>query len=128
MRGWHKESYRHYLAGKGIKTSYYNSKSKSSPLNYYMPATKLVSVDKPFEIYENDSPYGGKIEHRVLKKWQTDDNKPYARWFVGGKSSETGDWDFGDMYVERIKSGRKLSDEEVAERIKLDPGPEAMRK
>ena len=26
MKGWHKESYRHYLASKGIKTSYYSKK------------------------------------------------------------------------------------------------------
>ena len=128
MKGWHKESYRHYLAGKGIKTSYYNSKAPTSHLNYYMAATKTVSIDKPFDIYEHDMPWG-KMEHRVLKKYQDDDDKPHARWLVAGKSAATGGtWEMGDVYVEEVKQGRKLSPEEVKERIKEDSGPDYFKK
>jgi len=37
MRGWHKESYRHYLAGKGIKTNRYSAKKPKKGL--FVPAT-----------------------------------------------------------------------------------------
>ena len=40
----------------------------------------------------------------VLKKWQKDDNKPYARWFCDVTSPIVGErGEMGDVYVEEIK-------------------------
>lgn len=76
-----------------------NTQSKSRPLT------------QPYEIWT--SPVFGGCEYRILKKWQIDDNKPYARWFVAAKSSATfGGWDMGDEYVKNIKNyGTKVYDE-----------------
>lgn len=38
MRGWHKDSYRHYLASKGIRTKYYAAKYKSANKLYFYPS------------------------------------------------------------------------------------------
>jgi hypothetical protein len=61
---------------------------------------KTMPVDKPYEIWANYSGW----EWRVLKKWQADDDKPYARWFCAVKSPMTyGEWEYGDTYVSEIK-------------------------
>lgn len=40
----------------------------------------------------------------VLKKWQNDDDKPYARWFCDVTSPIVGeDGEMGDVYVADIK-------------------------
>jgi hypothetical protein len=36
---------------------------------------------------------------RVLKAWQTDPHKPYARWFCDVTSPFTGAGDLGDTYI-----------------------------
>ena len=62
---------------------------------------KTRKVDEPYEVWKNDSGW----EWRVLKKWQVDDNKPYARWFCAVKSPMTYDsWEMGDCYVSEIKA------------------------
>lgn len=62
---------------------------------------KMRDVENPYEIWINL--YGW--EWRVLKKWQADDNKDYARWFCAVKSPFTYDsWEYGDVYVSEIKS------------------------
>ena len=67
------------------------------------PCGKTRPVDKPYEIWTSRD---GSWEHRVLKKYQFDDNKPFARWFVAVKSPFTyGGWEFGDSYVKDVKSG-----------------------
>ncbi len=40
----------------------------------------------------------------VLKKWQADDDKPFARWFCDVVTPFTPDWEMGDVYVSDIKS------------------------
>ena len=63
---------------------------------------KERKIDNPYEIWRNDF---ASWEWRVLKKWQADDNKPYARWFCAVKSPFTyGDFEYGDVYVSDIKS------------------------
>ena len=63
---------------------------------------KERDVDHPYEIWATPD---GSWEWRVLKKWQVDDNKPYARWFVAVKSPMThGSYEYGDNYVSEIKS------------------------
>lgn len=74
---------------------------------------KTRPVDDPYEIWKGRVNIGGDIlnfEWRVLKKWQVDDNKPYARWYVAAKSEATyGEWEYGDTYVNEIKGlGKKI--------------------
>ena len=62
---------------------------------------KERKIEDPYEICKNSSGW----EWRVLKKWQADDNKPYARWFCAVKSPFTyGSYDLGDVYVSEIKN------------------------
>ncbi len=61
---------------------------------------KTRKVNEPYERWL--SPEGW--EWRVLKKWQGDDNKEFARWFCAVKSPMTyGNYDLGDVYVNEIK-------------------------
>lgn len=39
----------------------------------------------------------------VLKKWQRDDGKPFARWFCLVKSPIVPEGEYGDVYVKEIK-------------------------
>jgi len=65
------------------------------------PFLKERKVDNPYEIWKTPD---GSWEWRVLKKWQVDDDKPYARWFCAVKSPYTyGSWEYGDVYVKDIK-------------------------
>jgi len=62
---------------------------------------KERKVDNPYEIWKHED---AGWEWRVLKKWQVDDDKPYARWFCAVKSPMTYDsWEYGDVYVKEIK-------------------------
>jgi hypothetical protein len=66
---------------------------------------KQRSVDNPYEIWKsNDYQW----TWRVLKKYQVDDDKPYARWFCAVKSPFSyGNWEYGDVYVKDIKQNAK---------------------
>ena len=68
---------------------------------------KTRKIDNPYEIWGGKVNLGGEnfnFEWRVLKKWQVDDNKPFARWFCAVKSEATyGSYDYGDVYVSEIK-------------------------
>jgi hypothetical protein len=69
---------------------------------------KTRPTENPYEIWQ-----AGNWEWRVLKKWQIDDNKPYARWFCAVKSPMTyGGFELGDVYVKDIKEhAYKIFDE-----------------
>lgn len=69
---------------------------------------KTRPIDNPYEIW-----VAGNWEWLVLKKWQVDDEKPFARWFCGVKSPYTyGDYELGDVYVSEIKEvATKVFDE-----------------
>lgn len=59
---------------------------------------KTRPVDRPYEIWR-----AGSWEWRVLKKWQVDDRKPFARWFCSVSSPYTmGGADLGDCYASDI--------------------------
>jgi hypothetical protein len=61
---------------------------------------KTRPSSNPYEIWKNHSGWTWK----VLKKWQADDNKPYARWFCAVTSPFTyGQEELGDVYVSEIK-------------------------
>jgi hypothetical protein len=73
---------------------------------------KLRKVDNPYEVWKSAD---GTWEWRVLKKWQVDDDKPYARWFCAVKSPFTyGKYDMGDVYVKDIKeNAQKVEGDEA---------------
>jgi hypothetical protein len=78
------------------------------------PCGKTRPLDNPYEVWKGRVMIGGDeltMEWRVLKKWQVDDWKPYARWFCAVQSEATfGGWDYGDVYVDEIKRfGTKVS-------------------
>jgi len=60
---------------------------------------KTRDKDNPYEIWSN-----GSWTWRVLKKWQVDDNKEYARWFCFVTSPFCPNGEMGDVYVSEIKS------------------------
>jgi len=67
---------------------------------------KTRKVNNPYEIWGN-SPFLPDWEWHVLKKWQIDDNKPYARWFCLVKSPIVPEGECGDVYVSEIKNEAK---------------------
>lgn len=73
---------------------------------------KERKVDNPYEIWK-----AGNWEWRVLKKWQVNDEKPYARWFCAVKSPATfGSYDLGDVYVKEIKDNATKVSNEITEK------------
>jgi hypothetical protein len=66
---------------------------------------KTRPQDNPYEIWQS---YDGSWEWHVLKKWQIDDNKPYARWFCLVKSPFVPNGEMGDTYVTDIKPYARL--------------------
>lgn len=92
---------------------------------------KLREKENPYEIWKTAD---GSWEWRVLKKWQVDDDKPYARWFCAVKSPYTfGSFDLGDVYVKEIKevagiwidpdkAGEEVAVEEVAVQKRCNKG------
>lgn len=66
------------------------------------PSNKLRQINNPYEIWGN-SPVLPNCTWYVLKKWQIDDNKPYARWFCCVKTPIVPEGEYGDVYVKYIK-------------------------
>jgi hypothetical protein len=65
------------------------------------PHKKSVTRENAHEVWAT---VDGSWTWYVLKKWQDDDNKPYARWFCDVVSPIVGeDGEMGDCYVEEIK-------------------------
>ena len=62
---------------------------------------KTVKPENAYEIWES---YVRGWTWFVLKKWQVDDNKPYARWFCLVRSPFVPEGEYGDVYVSDIKS------------------------
>jgi len=60
----------------------------------------IKDLDKAYEVWESRD---GTWRWYCLKKWQADDNKPFARWFCAVSSPFThGGYDYGDTYVSDI--------------------------
>lgn len=60
----------------------------------------LKEGEKPYEVW-----VAGEWRWEVLKKYQADDNKPYARAFCKVTSPMTfGSYDLGDVYIADYKS------------------------
>lgn len=66
---------------------------------------------KPNDPYEVWADKSSGWEWHVLKKWQANDDKPYARWYCLVKSPFVPDGEIGDVYVSEIKQyATKLND------------------
>jgi hypothetical protein len=51
----------------------------------------------PYEVWEY-----GDWQWNVLKKWQVDDHKPYARWFCNVVTPICPNGELGDVYASEI--------------------------
>ena len=60
---------------------------------------KTRPKENPYEVWEANG-----WTWNVLKKWQVDDEKPYARWFCFVTSPYCPEGEYGDTYVAEIKS------------------------
>ena len=84
---------------------------------------KMRTKDNPYEIWRSPD---GSWEWQILKKWQADDDKPYARWFCNVVSPFTPDGEMGDVYVSEIKSQASkvdtatIGDDDAAEQQRRD--------
>lgn len=62
---------------------------------------KTVTRENAYEVWATPD---GSWKWYVLKKWQSDDNKPNARWFCDVTSPIVGEeGEKGDVYVKEIK-------------------------
>jgi hypothetical protein len=68
------------------------------------PYAKTRPKDNPYEVWQSLPIDSGVWTWNVLKKWQIDDNKPYARWFCFVTSPIVPEGEYGDVYVSEIKS------------------------
>ena len=58
---------------------------------------KTRPTSNPYEVWR-----AGSWTWQVLKKWQVDDQKPYARWFCNVITPMCPDGEMGDVYVKDI--------------------------
>ena len=65
------------------------------------PCGKTRPESQPYEIWQS---FDGSWTWNVLKKWQVDDNKPFARWFCNVVSPICPYGELGDVYVQDITS------------------------
>ena len=74
------------------------------------PMGKTVKKEAPYKVFVAPG-----WEWRVLKSYQLDDNKQYARWFTAVRSNFTyGSWELGDSYVADVRgNGREVTLEEA---------------
>ena len=63
---------------------------------------KTRPKDNPYEVWESAD---GEWTWNVLKKWQIDDNKSYARWFCFVTSPFCPQGEMGDVYVHDLLGG-----------------------
>ena len=63
-----------------------------------MFSKRSVKAEDPQAVFS-----GGDFEYRVLKTYQNDDAKPFARWFLATRSPFTyGSFELGDGYVRDV--------------------------
>ena len=59
---------------------------------------KTRPVTNPYEVWKNAQGWTWK----VLKKWQADDSKPFARWFCMVSSPYCPEGEMGDTYAAEV--------------------------
>ena len=62
---------------------------------------KTRPTDNPYEVWVSRD---GSWTWNVLKKWQADDDKPFARWFCNVVTPMMPRGEMGDVYVSEIKA------------------------
>ena len=65
---------------------------------------KMVTRENAYEVWQTSN---GAWTWYVLKKWQADDDKPFARWFCEVVSPYAPNGEKGDVYVSEIKGVAK---------------------
>ena len=73
--------------------------SRPDVWNAYLPEALISTVEKAKAVAVT-----GGWTWLVLKKWQADDNKPYARWMCKVYTPIVPEGEMGDVYVHEIKS------------------------
>mgnify|MGYP000851942993 CR=1 FL=1 len=77
------------------------------------PMGKQTTIDKPYQVWEN--PAAG-WKWLILKSYQADNNKPYARAFCAVISPYTfGDYEYGDVYWDEIFKMAVLTENNIEE-------------
>lgn len=66
--------------------------------------SKTVKRENAYEIWQSAD---GSWTWYVLKKWQIEDDKPYARWYCCVISPFVPEGEYGDVYVMEIKAQAK---------------------
>ena len=74
---------------------------KAPRKNVRNECAKTRPVSDPYEIWQSPD---RQWTWRVLKKWQVDDNKPFARWFCHVTSPFCPGGELGDTYVTDVKA------------------------
>ena len=76
------------------------------------PYAKTRPRGRPYETWTSRD---GTWKWNVLKKWQVDDDKPYAKWFCDVVTPIMPEGEMGDVYVAEIKrhATRTFVDETV---------------
>ena len=73
-----------------------------------VPKPKTTTKNECAKMRPKTNPYetwrSGSWTWQVLKKWQADDNKPYARWFCNVITPMCPEGELGDVYVAEIKT------------------------
>jgi len=78
---------------------------------------KARTVEDPYLIFMT---VNGEWEWRVLKSYQGDDFKPYARWYCATRSPlNFGRWEYGDVYCDTVREHGIDVTEEVRAAEKL---------
>lgn len=65
---------------------------------------KTVKRENAYEVWQS---FDGSWTWYVLKKWQENDARPYARWFCDVVTPICPDGEMGDVYVAEIKSAAR---------------------
>ena len=65
---------------------------------------KTRPKDQPYEVWRGRAMGEDGWTWNVLKKWQANDDKPFARWFCFVTSPFCPEGECGDCYVKDIKS------------------------
>lgn len=65
------------------------------------PCAKMRDESNPYEVWQTPD---GAWKWLVLKKWQADDSKAYARWFCKVFSPFVPEGEMGDVYVSEVKA------------------------
>lgn len=78
---------------------------------------KTRPVDDPYEYWACQDPDGAGWVWAVLKKWQADDDKPFARWFCMVYTPIVPQGEMGDVYVADIQANAEPVDAGTAKNL-----------